>query len=113
MRYATLCIAILAVGCSKPTPVPSSRPAGTATADIPTAKVTVKAENTETTTDSLPINGTHSWELGDFKAKVQGGRLTSEGKDYGAIGDGDEILIQPGRVTVNGNERKPEGPWSR
>jgi len=58
---------------------------------------------------SISASGDYTFIAGGLKAELRRGQLTSEGKSYGLIRGGDRIAIEPGRVTVNGTERKPGG----
>jgi hypothetical protein len=46
---------------------------------------------------------------GTNRAELKDGRLTVNGKQYGPIADGAQILVdESGKVTVNGQSRSPE-----
>jgi len=50
-----------------------------------------------------------SLQDGTNVAELKGGRLTVNGKGYGAIADGAKIVVdERGTVTVNGQTRSPE-----
>jgi hypothetical protein len=52
---------------------------------------------------------TFSVQAGANSAEVKGGKLTVNGKAYGAVADGAKIIVDVnGKVTVNGDESLPE-----
>jgi hypothetical protein len=93
---------ITASGCdrsSSTAPAASTRPAASYRCEIRT----VSGVNAYSEGESISVTG------GEHTASVQGGRLTVNGKAYGALKDRDSVVIdENGKVTVNGTERSPE-----
>src|SRR4051794_31037619 len=53
-------------------------------------------------------DGVHTWKSGDLEYVIDHMRLKVDGRDYGLVRAGDRVLITPGRVAVNDQERPPE-----
>jgi hypothetical protein len=53
-------------------------------------------------------DGVQTWKAGDLEYVVDHMKLSVNGKRYGELRAGDEVLIEGGRVKVNGAERQPE-----
>ena len=52
--------------------------------------------------------GVVTWKSGDLEYVLDNGNLKVNGKDYGHLKKGDEVLIEPPqRVVINGEERQP------
>src|SRR5205807_2504958 len=51
----------------------------------------------------------HTWKSGDLEYAIDHMRLKVNGQDHGLVKAGDNVLIEQGRVFVNGEERTP-GP---
>jgi hypothetical protein len=58
--------------------------------------------------DARYADGVQTWKAGDLEYVVDHLKLSVNGKKYGALKSGDEVLIEGGKVTVNGAERPPE-----
>jgi hypothetical protein len=59
-------------------------------------------------TDSRYADGVQTWRAGDLEYVVDHLKLTVNGKKYGTLKPGDEVLIENGKVRVNGAERSAE-----
>jgi len=58
--------------------------------------------------DARYADGVRTWKAGDLEYVVDHMKLSVSGKRYGTLKAGDEVLIEGGKVKVNGAERQPE-----
>ena len=60
--------------------------------------------------DSTPIiaDGVYSGKSGELEYVVDHMQLKVNGRKYGTLEQGDHVRIETGKVTINGQDRKPD-----
>jgi len=95
-------ISVLA-GCGGSTPSTTDSLVSWAKGTVDGVSCDVRGERTSS---SLIGEGFHEFTAGKNNLRLQGGRITSDGKDFGEVKSGDSVVVEPnGTVWVNGAKR--------
>jgi hypothetical protein len=99
---AAICFISALGGCGRSTPTTDTFPSW-AKGTVDGVSCEVRGERNSS---SLMGEGFHEFTAGKNKLRLQGGRITSDGKDYGEVKAGDSVIVEPdGTVFVNGTKR--------
>jgi hypothetical protein len=108
-RIIVVAVAVLLsvlAGCNRPSSGPTPTGAGPSWAKGTVDGVSCEVRGQGGESSSFVGEGYQEFTAGKNKLRVQGGRVTANGKEYGPVKSGDSVLLDAdGTVTINGEKR--------